>query len=511
MSLRHRFQTLGRELRLRLSADPLAEAQRQIMGSLRDQQEGARGYSWFWSDRELETRWKVFEFEEHRRGRYKDAWGAYEGSSIVSAGLDAMGVDCTQKPFDIRCDDRVAREILLECFARTNYQASRAELLTRFLLTGDVFRVIDLNARPRRKRAVAEISGIRLLPEYQMFRLTNSQGFFENPERAFAQTPWLELEKKSRHGTKGVVIADQSGGRIYAGLLGSGSGIGYRVPRDREQSPVYFGVHEVVHSRLKPMMQRMATGYGCGGVLSSARSDYNRVQMAIQDLGIGRTLSSFARMVSEFNEDVDGKSVAEHRRLMENHQPSAAQGYTIHGGKMYLLDGKNHQLMRIDDIYLHIMLLGLTVYPMVMLGLGLENVTGEILDQIIRRHKAQIGHYNLLEEYQFIRPVGNLELLYHGKAGVRWDVVFPEVSIEDLNLKTKRDLSKISAGSLSRRTEYIESRQASEEDWEQEYAQIQKELRELGPIQRYQSPGESLEKGKQGVTTKDSSEQDIAE
>jgi len=462
-------------------------------------------------DPQRET-YRRFEVERGRFAAYRDAWVAAEESPVAGMAILSLAEDCTGEPFTVKCSDRRAAEEIDGLFKRIGYWGPKRQgTLARLCLTGDHFSFLDLNRSPQRRRNLAEITGFRMAPEFTMFRLSDARGQFPNWKRAFMQVAAIELVTR-RSGE--AILQSESGNRLiggpahYEGLAGVLSGREF-VARDGKRE--FFSAEEVIHARLRPWWQPTPTGYGVGSLRNGSRL-HNIIMGVTQDLAIARQFSSFNQRAFECPGDTTNEVFEKLCKQLEEMKVGPGTFFPLRGAVAKSLDARNWQLSDLADVWFHIDMLGFLIgYPLALAGFGADRFTGEILERMEQRFKRVIAFWNQLEEWEIVRPLIDRTLWYIGKGDVDYEVEFPPVSFEDENKKTKRELSKSEGGAQSRKKTAMTLNKITAEEWEEEFRQIEKELKTLGPITKYKAPGESLVKGKKGVQKKDAAVQDIGD
>lgn len=507
MSLRGRVSRLFQRAEVGLSPRPeglAARAMQPIFEALGK----VRGYEQSY-DPQRET-YRRFEIERGRFAAYRDAWVAAEESPVAGPAILSLAEDCTGEPFTVKCSDRRSAEEIDALFKRVGYWGQkRTGTLARLCLTGDHFSFLDLNRSPRRKRNLAEITGLRMAPEFTMFRLSDARGVFVNWKRAFMQIAAIEMITRRSGET---IWQSESGDRLiggpayYEGLAGVLSKREF-VAKDEKRE--FFSAEEVLHARLRPWWQPTPTGYGVGSLRNGSRL-HNILMGVTQDLAVTRQFSSFNQQAFECPADTTNEVFAALRKQLEEMKVGPGTFFPLRGAAVKSMGQRNWALKDLDDVWLTIDMFGLLIgYQLALAGFGADRFTGEILERMEQRFKRTIAFWNQLEEWEIVRPLIDRTLCYIGKGDVEYEVEFPPVSFEDENKKTKRELSKSEAGVQSRKKTAMILNKETAEEWEEDFRQTEKELKTLGPIQSYKPPGERLKKGGKGVEKKGPEEQDI--
>jgi hypothetical protein len=398
-------------------------------------------------------------------------------------------------------------------FDRIKYWGQqRTTLMARLNGTGNNFILTDVDFLPSRKWNLAEISSIRIPPEFQFVRLDDDRGVFPNPERAYLQFTGLALEGPSDIPGGNAILFDD--GRLwdmkqspYAGMQGVTNRWKWRWQGTRT---IEYGVEQVIHARFRPGWQPADTGYGVSAQCGSGTS-YNIVHGGLQDLANGRMLETLDPTVHEFPQESNEELFKEYQKRLEEMQPQPGRHYAIKGGKIYKASSPNSQMSQIDDVWLQIGILSLALgYPLVLKGLGAERMNGLLLQRIEEVLKRTIRIQNQIEEYEIIRPLAWRQLFYSGKADVPFEIKFPAATLEDENRKSKRIISEIQTQILSRQAGMRMLHQMDEPQVGEMLREIEEEIEKLGPPGHYQPGPENADKGKKGVETVDPENQDIS-
>ena len=496
-----------RALQVILSDEPAARAAPEVVFVTQGQTPGfVRTF------REGEQIYRRFQIEMTRHAGYRDDWIAFEESPIIERGFKKLAEDATAQFFDIECDDRRAKEGLWEMLTRIRYWHLRAQLLTRFMATGDLFLLTDLNVLPRRKRNMAEITGIRIAPEFQMFRLENERGVIPNPQKAFMQMPAIDWRVNENGDTLVVGNGEtvlMGGGGWYKGLVGASAERSFYAYRDET---IFFPAEQVVHARLNPWLKPIMDGYGCSGQ-RTCRVTHNVVQMGLQDMAVERHHSTFRREHHSLPENTSTEAFDAYQTAVTQQQVGPLSRYFTKDGKIEVLDNSNSRLQELGDLRLSIQMVMLAIgYPLALVGFMAEEMTGEILDRLEQPLNATLRGVNNQEEYGILRPLCDRELWYMGKAGTPYEIKWPNSPRpEDQNKLSKRVISEVQTGIRSRQSAMRELYQFEDPQCAEMLTEIEGEMKRIGEPGHYTPPAESLDKGKKGVEKKPAATQDIAD
>ncbi len=423
----------------------------------------------------LDTINKIFQMEKDRMSMYQDGWLMLQESPLVDQANNGLSQDATGQPFKVVCDSNVHEKIAYKMFERTKYWYYRTMLLGRALALGDIFLKLDIDTTFGIRR-IGQIEEIRVLPEFTMHRNTDFSGQFINQYRAFTQR------------SKPVDFMVD---------------VTYSMSK-----PINFNAFEVLHSRYNHLKQPNPK-YGVSGY-NSARIQYGAVQSMMKDMVIARHNGTFNRLLHEVDQSVGSDDYEKYRESVKAHRPTPTEEHVVKGIKISAIDQKNNLLSNIDDLRLAIDVLKVGLqYPFELFGFG--EATGEQLEKMESRQKRTISFLHRFEEYEIVRPMLDREFLLHGYKGVEYKIINPPISFEDENKTAKKQLSKVQGGTMSRRRAIMDMENLSLEEAEAELDQMKKELEEIGTVGKYQPPGESLEKGKKGVETKETENQDISD
>lgn len=474
-----------------------------------------------------DERSRLFAIEQGRFADYRDMWAAIYESEIVERALLSGAEDATAEPFDIRCEDARAEREIWELLERVRYWEHRLEYVALLWGVGDEFIKVDYDFAPISRRNLREIVGIRRFPEYTMFRNSTAAGGLRSLEKAYVQLQDVDLVMP---GSSAYVSAD--GSEVYAnsvrvpGMLGSASGYGFKQDSDASE---WFSAEEMIHARRFPLFKAVQTGYGTI-VMRSSRLAYQSVMSVLYDLVIDRNLATrnpwgvefeqgatqdgIDKFVGQFFETVRVMNLdGTYREVQQRRASSPDDVLYVKGGKFARINDKQALLSQLEDIHLAIDRLELCF------GISLsvsgfrsaKRVTGQMQERMEERAKRTIRGLNVMEETQLLRPLIDRQLFYSGKSGVKYELRFPEYSLEDRNRRSKRLVSEVQAGLKSRRTGAMELFQMTAEEFDRELTNMEEEIERIGPVIGYQAPPESLEKGKKGVENEDSATQDIAD
>jgi len=423
----------------------------------------------------LDEVYKNFQIEHDRMAVYKDLWTMIKESPLVDKSAEAISLDATGEPFIFVCESSRAKKIVRDMLNRTKYWYLRPQFLKRGVSLGDAF--IKMDMERTYGSGIGAIEELRLLPEFTMYRMSNFMDKFADPRAAFVQkTSPMDFQ-----------VFD-----IY-----------YSVGE-----PVYFSLYEMIHARYN-MYNQINPKYGTS-TLASARKQYNIVMMMLQDMALGRKMATFNRLHHEVDDSVSEEEYKAYKKDREENAPNVATEYITQGVKITAVDAKNNLMEKIDDLRLAIDILKVGLgYPLEFFGYGNKDVSGDQLDKIEMRLKRTIAFVHLYEEWEIARPLIDMELFLHGMTNVEYEIEMPPISFEDENKISKRELSKVMGGTKSRQTAMMEMENWSLERAIREIEQMKKELDEIGEVQKYQPPGESLDKGKKGVEKTGTENQDI--
>ena len=424
----------------------------------------------------LDEVYKNFQIEYDRMTAYKDLWIMIKESPLADKSGEALIEDATGQPFNFICESSRAKKIVKEMLDRTKYWFYRPQFLKRGVLLGDVFLKLDYESSSFGRR-LGNIDAIRLLPEFTMYRMSNFQDQFTNPNIAFVQ----------KTSPTDFQVFD----------------INFSF-----SEPINFSLFEIIYARHN-MYNQLNPKYGCSSYYS-ARKQYNIVMMMLQDMAVGRKMATFNRIHHDVDQAVSTADFDKYKEERKNNPPNVATEYITQGVKITPIDAKNSLMEKIDDLRLAIDILKIGFgYPLEFFGYGSESVSGDRLAKIEMRLKRSIGSIHLFEEWEIVRPLINMELFLNGMTNVEYEIEMPPISFEDENKIAKRELSKVEAGVKSRRTAAMQMENWSLERAEEELAQCERELNEIGQIHKYKAPGESLNKGKKGVEKQGPEDQDI--
>lgn len=426
----------------------------------------------------LDEVYKNFQIEYDRMTVYKDTWTMIKESPLADKSGEALIEDATGQPFNFICESSRAKKIVKEMLDRTKYWFYRPQFLKRGVLLGDAFLKPDYESSSIGRR-LGNIAAIRLLPEFTMYRMSDFKDQFTNPNIAFVQK------------------TSPSDFNVFDAYFSFAE-------------PINFSLFEIIHARHN-MYNQLNPKYGCSAYYS-ARKQYNIVMMMLQDMAVGRKMATFNRIHHDVDQAVSGTDFDKYKDERKSNAPNVATEYITQGVKITPVDAKNSLMEKIEDLRLAIDVLKIGFgYPLEFFGYGNEAVSGDQLAKIEMRLKRSIGSIHLFEEWEIIRPLINMELFLNGMTNVEYEIEMPPISFEDENKIAKRELSKVGVGTKSRRTAAQEMENWSLERAEEEIAQCGKELKEIGQIQKYKAPGESLNKGKKGVEKQDPEDQDISD
>ena len=422
---------------------------------------------------------KNFEIENDRMTVYSDGWSMIQESTFVDKCGKALILDGTGQPFHFVCESTQAQKIQQQLFDRTKYWYLRPQILKRGVLLGDNFIKTDIDQNIY-GRQLGIIEHIRLLPEFTMYRMSDWNGNFPNPQKAFIQ--------------RNSSINFQSSNGMFNIDTGAD-----------------FSLFELIHARYDYLNQ-INPKYGCSN-LKSARLQYNIVQMMLKDMAIARKMGTFNRLWHKVDDSVGEDQFNKYKDDEGNREPDVTSQYITQGvEKIESVDAKNILMQKIDDLRMAVDTLAIGLeYPLQFFGFGMQQVSGDQLERMEMRLKRSISFIHLFEEWEIVRPLLEREFLLHGMMNVEYEIEYPPISFEDENKISKRELSKVQGGTKSRL-----GAMQKQENWSldrslQELDQIEEELKRFGPIAKYQPPGESLDKGKKGVENKNPEEQDISD
>lgn len=422
-----------------------------------------------------------YKVNKDRFTTYTDIWTMIEDSPSVQKSLEQFIMDAVAEPFSVKCDDKEGQRIIEELLDRINYWSYRHDCLMRLLAMGDVFVQRELGAAygPKRNTELWT-SGISILPEWTMFRNTNFLDKFTSVERAYRQ----------------IVPARA----FEVDMFGEG---------------MWLPLYQICHGRWNRFGHRF-TRYGLS-YFASDRIAYNVYYAAMRNAAIARQNNAYDKDVWKLG--TPERPVTETKKLEEwktNNVDNVKEGplttYVV-SGNVDLVQKKpvNAQLQNIADInaWREEFKVGLP-YPMELLGIGIGTVgvsEGELgmLMEVLQR---RIGWLLLMEETEIVRPIVEFELALHGKF-VEFDIVNQLARLEERNKRSKRHVSEIQTHMISRETAWnISHRELG--TWEDEEKKILAEIEKgMDVTGAYQAPGESLSKGKKGVTKKDTAAQGI--
>jgi hypothetical protein len=428
------------------------------------------------SSKWLNEVYKNFQIEHDRMTIYKDVWTMIKETPLVDKSGEAIIQDATSEPFRFICESSRAKKIADELMNRIKYWYLRPQFLKRGTLLGDDFLKLDYE---KSYRGIGQIAQIRLLPEFTMYRMSNFMDYFPNPQIAF-------IQKTSPSNFQYFDIIYYIGDNIN------------------------FSLFEIIHARYN-MYNQLNPKYGTSA-LESSRKQYNLVMMMLQDMAVGRKMATFNRIHHDVDQAVSDDKFKEYKKDREDNPPDVATEYVTSGVKITAVDAQNRLMEHIDDLRLAIDILKIGLgYPLEFFGYGNEAVSGDQLAKIEMRLKRSIAYIHLYEEWEILRPLFDMEFFLHGMNNVEYEIDMPPISFEDENKISKREISKVQAGTKSRRTAAMQMENWTMERAEEELDQCEKELKELGQIQKYQAPGESLNKGKKGVEKLGPEGQDISD
>jgi hypothetical protein len=359
---------------------------------------------------------------------------------------------------------------------RIKYWYLRPQILNRGTTLGDAFIKLDYE---KSFRGLGQIERIRLLPEFTMYRMSDFTDHFPDPKTAFVQR---------------TSPSDFQSFNIYFGI----------------GEEIKFSFFEIIHARYD-MYNQINPKYGVSS-FASARKQYNIVMMMLQDMAVGRKMATFNRIHHNVDTGVSGEDYSAYKKEREENPPDVATEYVTQGVEIKSVDAQNKLMEKIDDLRLAIDILKIGLgYPFEFFGYGNEAVSGDQLAKIEMRLKRSIAYIHLFEEWEIIRPLIDMELFLNGVDNIQYEIEMPPISFEDENKISKREISKVQAGTKSRRTAAMQMENWTMERAEEELEQCKKELEEIGQVQKYQPPGESLEKGKKGVERETPATQDISD
>jgi len=458
--------------------------------------------------------YRLFRLEAGRHAAYRDYWEMIEESPLIEHALWSLVQDATGQLFDIECGDARAKDEIWRLLERVHYYDLRDEYLFRTNGIGDLFALVDIEWQsPSRKWNLGEIVGLRIAPEYQMFRLQDARGFITDLTKAFKQLPGIDWIEQGFEGSFQPEVRPDGtflyagGAWAYAGLAGQAAAKRLGLLGGEE---ILFSAEQVIHARLNPTAKPIQDGYGVS-ILRSKRVTHNIVMMCLQDMAIGRKGTTYNREAHILPKGTTTTQKAEYEKKLNEQEAGPNSRYTIIDGEIKLLDARNWQLKELGDLWLAMDLVTNRIYPVALTGFGAERFSGELLGEMAQWANAAIGWQHRVEEYQILRPLIDRQMWMSGKADVAYDVVWPaEVRLEDMQKKSKRTISEVQTGISSRKRAMRVLYQMEDPESEQEIQQIKKELEEIGPPGHYTAPPESLNKGKKGVEKKPPETQDIA-
>ncbi len=475
----------------------------------------------------MDERWRLFNIERGRFYDYRDMWAAICESEIVERALLQGAEDATAEPFDIRCEDARGEREIWEMLDRVRYWEQRLDQVALLWGLGDGFNKIDYDSAPFSKRNLKEIVGMRRLPEYTMYRNSTPEGGLRSLTQAFIQFTDIDLVTASPFDS----LVSANGQEVYAspsrvpGVMGVDSGYEFK---KRSDAQISFRAEEIIHGRRLALFRPLVTGYGVP-VLRSSKLAYNAMQSVLHDLVIDRNLATRNNVGVEFDPLATNDSVKQFedslfetrqvmnldgtiREIKQRRRSSPDDWHWVKGGKFVNIGSKQALLDGLDDVHLVIDRLELC-FGITLATSGFraaKRVSGQMQERMEERAKRTIRGLNTLEEYGILRPLIDRQLYYSGKLGTKYEIRFPEFSMEDRNRRSKRVVSEVMAGLRSRRTGSKELYQMTNAEFDQELLNMEEEIERIGPVVGYQAPPESLDKGKKGVENKDSSTQNIA-
>lgn len=428
------------------------------------------------SSKWLDEVYKNFRIEHDRMTIYKDVWTMMKETPLVDKSGEAIIQDATSEPFRFICESSRAKKIADDLMTRIKYWYLRPQFLKRGVSLGDDFLKLDYE---KSYRGIGQIAQIRLLPEFTMYRMSDFTDHFPFPQIAY-------IQKTSPTDFQYFDIFYDVGENIN------------------------FSLFEIIHARYN-MYNQLNPKYGTSA-LESSRKQYNLVMMMLQDMAVGRKMATFNRIHHDVDVSVPDNKFEEYKEERSKNPPDVATEYVTSGVKITAVDAQNRLMEHIDDLRLAIDILKIGLgYPLEFFGYGNEAVNGDQLAKIEMRLKRSIAYIHLYEEWEILRPLFNMEFFLHGLNNVEYEIDMPPISFEDENKISKREISKVQAGTKSRRTAAMEMENWTLERAEEELEQCEKELKQLGQVQKYQAPGESLAKGKKGVEKENTATQDISD
>ncbi len=458
--------------------------------------------------------YRIFRQEWGRFAAYRDYWAMIEESPLLEHALWSLVQDATAQPFDIECKDPRAKDEIWRVLERIRYMDSRGEYLFRINGLGDLFGLVDIEWKsPSRKWNLGEIVGLRIAPEYQMFRLQDARGFITNLKRAFKQLPGIDWCENDLAGSFQVdrradgTFLYAGGAWAYAGLAGTSAAKRLGL---RGEEEIIFSAEQVIHARLNPTAKAIQDGYGVS-ILRSKRVVHNVVMMSLQDMAYGRKGTTYNREHHKLPKGTTSEQKQDYEKKLDQNPPGPDTRYVTIDGEVLLVDARNWQLQKFDDVWLAMDLCTSRVYPVALTGFGAERFSGELLGEMAAWVNALINWQHGVEEYQILRPVIDRQLWMAGKADIEYDVIWPAaVRLEDMQKKSKRTISEVQTGLLSRKRGMRILYQMEDAEAEDELKQVKREHKEIGPPGHYAPPPENLDKGKKGVEKKPPEAQPIA-
>jgi len=315
------------------------------------------------------------------------------------------------------------------------------------------------------------------LPAETMFRNSDKQDLFPNPEQAFYQVP-EELNNPN-------------------------------MPVQHKAVKEWFHNMFILHPRWNNRRQK-SHRYS-RPALKSVRKAYNRTEMSATDAVVQRHLAATRLLVMYLkrhvagNDDV-GASKDEVSSFIEDFVQRYPTGFNK-PGTVYITSGEhevdsvgdlNITLSKPADIFMHFdfMSVGLMLHPVLAGFTGGEGgrITGPLIEQLRGNLAMDIEAVNAWEDNEILLPLCYFELFLHGIFDVQIAVTHDKPAfIRDIERKVM--MSEVSMNALSRQS-YYETMVAEKigRSWDEEKKLIKGEQEAFGPAE----PTENVNKGMNG-------------
>jgi hypothetical protein len=219
----------------------------------------------------------------------------------------------------------------------------------------------------------------------------------------------------------------------------------------------------------------------------SNREQFNRVQLMLEDSVLdshfnmnsvvafyinsaGKESGADEKQIKDFREAILGKNNENAESLL-----SAGSMFFLSGNdKMNVVSDERLYSIRAQDTQIQVDLLFLnTLFPAALAGYsGGQKHTGESLDVIKKHGEIIMSRVNKYEWWEIMKPLIELELMLHGKAGMKMKAKFPQTSFDSRSVEEKIRASRVEQFTMSRQSAF---EGASADTWKDEQKRIIKE------------------------------------